>query len=232
MRIQSLPFPVTARDADVRAHCQCRERHLSRRIVLTGGPGAGKTAVLELLRRSLCEHVVIVPEAAGVLFAGGFPRSEQPDARRAAQIAIYHVQVQLEASFLAGGAGIMLCDRGAVDGFAYWPRGTGFWTAMGTSRNDMLGRYDAVIHLRVPDADGGYGHQNRLRIEAAAEARTLDERILEAWEGHPRRFVIDNTPDFLAKAKRTLEVLRGELPGCCRDHATTTITQLSEGSHV
>ena len=40
----------------------------SRRIALTGGPGAGKTAVLELARRLLCEHVHILPEAPGIVF--------------------------------------------------------------------------------------------------------------------------------------------------------------------
>ena len=31
--------------------CDCREPHERRRIVLTGGPGAGKSAVLELVRQ-------------------------------------------------------------------------------------------------------------------------------------------------------------------------------------
>jgi broad-specificity NMP kinase len=37
-------------------------------MVLTGGPGAGKTAVLELLRHSLCDDVAILSEAAGIIF--------------------------------------------------------------------------------------------------------------------------------------------------------------------
>jgi predicted ATP-binding protein involved in virulence len=37
--------------------CECREPHDHRRIVLTGGPGAGKTAVLELIRQYFCSHV-------------------------------------------------------------------------------------------------------------------------------------------------------------------------------
>lgn len=45
--------------------CPCKEPHERRRVVLTGGPGAGKTAVLELIRRSFCEHVKVLPEAAG-----------------------------------------------------------------------------------------------------------------------------------------------------------------------
>lgn len=36
------------------AECECSENHQPRRVVLTGGPGAGKTAVLELIRQSFC----------------------------------------------------------------------------------------------------------------------------------------------------------------------------------
>lgn len=56
--------------------CACTELHPPRRIVLTGGPGAGKTAVLEMMRKTLCEHVVVVPESAGIVFGGGFPRGD------------------------------------------------------------------------------------------------------------------------------------------------------------
>jgi len=216
----------------VSAHCECRERHLARRIVLTGGPGAGKTAVLEMIRHSLCDHVAIAPEAAGVIFSGGFPRSQEPEARRATQRAIYHVQLELEATLLAQGRGIMLCDRGAADGLAYWPGPDEFWTAVGATREEVLRRYDAVIHLRVPDEERGYGHQNPLRTETAAEARAIDDRILDAWHGHPRRIVIDSATDFIEKARRTLEVLRQELPECCRDHASRAISDIAEVNHV
>ena len=36
---------------DGMAACECREIHERRRVVLTGGPGAGKTALLELIRQ-------------------------------------------------------------------------------------------------------------------------------------------------------------------------------------
>jgi broad-specificity NMP kinase len=52
--------------------CECAAVHERRRVVLTGGPGAGKTAVLELIRQSFCKHVKILQEAAGVIFGGGF----------------------------------------------------------------------------------------------------------------------------------------------------------------
>ena len=48
--------------------CECAAAHERRRVVLTGGPGAGKTAVLELIRQSLCEHVRVLPD--GPLLTG------------------------------------------------------------------------------------------------------------------------------------------------------------------
>ena len=209
---------MSARDG--RGRCGCTGPHPRRRIVLTGGPGAGKTAVLELLRRSLCDHVVMLPEAAGLLFTGGFPRQREPDARRAAQRAIFHVQRELEAMAETRDAAAIICDRGVVDGVAYWPggdpRAADFWTQVGMTRAEALARYDVVLHLRVPDGPNGYGHQNPLRTETAEEARAIDERILAAWSGHPRRFVLYAESDFMAKARRAHEILVSELPECCR----------------
>ena len=185
-----------------------------RKIVLTGGPGAGKTAVLNMLRHELCEHVAILPEAAGIVFGGGFPRNHKAEVQRAAQRAIFHVQRQLEAAFEANGSDVLLCDRGTVDGAAYWPGPDDFWSALETTRMEMLLRYDVVIHLRVPE-EPHYGHQNPLRTEDAAEARAIDERILAAWNGHPNRVIIESSSDFLEKALRAITAIRAELPHCC-----------------
>ncbi|MEZ4405668.1 MAG: AAA family ATPase [Polyangiales bacterium] len=94
----------------------------ARRVVLTGGPGAGKTAVLEVVRKHLGDRVTVLPEAAGIVYGGGFPRRSTTACRRAAQLAIFHVQDQLERLALAECvAPLVLCDRGVVDGLAYWP---------------------------------------------------------------------------------------------------------------
>lgn len=198
--------------------CACTEFHPPKRIVLTGGPGAGKTAVLELMRKTLCEHVKVVPEAAGVVFGGGFPRGDELQVRRAAQRAIYFSQRELETATLATNSAIALCDRGTIDGFAYWPGPDDLWAALGTTHDAELARYDAVIHLRTPSLDGGYNRQNPLRRESAAEAAAIDARIAEAWAGHPRRYEVGSMPDFLAKAARVVQIVRSELPECCRRH--------------
>jgi predicted ATPase len=212
--------------------CECREQHVRRRIVLTGGPGAGKTAVLELIRHSLCSHVEVLPEAAGIVFGGGFPRRPALGARQAAQRAIYHVQRELEAAADANGSAIVLCDRGTLDGVAYWPGPGDFCDAVGTTRSEIFARYDAVIHLRVPDAQHGYDHQNPLRVESADEARAIDQRILEAWSGHPHLHVIDPSHDFMEKARRAIELLRADLPDCCRELVPQSKQPVDRDAHV
>lgn len=199
-------------------NCACSEQHPSRRIVLTGGPGAGKTAVLEMMRKTLCKHVVVVPEAAGVVFGGGFPRSQSVEARRAGQRAIFFVQRELEAAVTAENVSIALCDRGTIDGLAYWPGPDDLWAAVGTTLDEQLARYHAVIHLRTPPLERGYNHQNPLRVESAVEAAAIDARIAKAWANHPRRFEVPANDDFIAKVAHVVELVRGELPECCRKH--------------
>jgi hypothetical protein len=68
--------------------CSCAAvDHVPRLVVLTGGPGAGKTATLEVVQRELSRHVVVVPEAASILWKGGFPRRmrRRPAAPRSAR---------------------------------------------------------------------------------------------------------------------------------------------------
>ena len=203
--------------------CVCTQVHEPRRIVLTGGPGAGKTAVLELIRHAFCEHVQVLPEAAGVVFGGGFPRVDALEPRRAGQRAIFYVQRELEAAAAGANAAVLLCDRGTVDGAAYWPGPDELWASVGTTLDEQLARYHAVIHLRTPAADGGYNHRNPLRTESAAEAAALDARIALAWARHPRRFEVPPAAAFLAKAARAVEILRDQMPECCREHVVDSL---------
>lgn len=199
-------------------HCACEAAtHETRLIVLTGGPGAGKTAVLQMAQRLLCEHVAILPEAAGIIFSGGFPRLSSALGRAAAQLAIYHVQDQVERlvigerHFATG-----LCDRGTIDGLAYWPEAPAtYWQQLGTTLEAEMARYAAVIHLRTPPPQLGYNNRNALRRESAKEAALIDERIWAAWSGHPHRHVIESATDFMEKARRAITLVREDLPSCC-----------------
>jgi predicted ATPase len=185
-----------------------------RRIVVTGGPGAGKTTAVDLFRREIGDSVVVVPEAATLLFTGGFPRERHLAAQRASQRAIYHVQRNLEDAQRAMYPDrVLLCDRGTIDGAVYWPDGDrGFFADVGTTLEAELARYDAVVFFESAAAgglciEGG----NRMRIEDAAEAARLDRELQQVWSRHPRYVLIGHTDSFLLKITAGLAVLRNVL---------------------
>ena len=200
--------------------CQCgKARHTPKLVVVTGGPGGGKTAVLEMARRYFCRHVAIAPEAAGIVFGGGFPRSDSPKGRRAAQRAIFHVQKSMEAIAVENRqSAVILCDRGTLDGLAYWPGSRrSFFEEFEIDFKRELTRYSAVIHVEVPALAWGY-EKNRIRNESVAQAQEIDQRIARAWQGHPRIMNVTAQAGFLDKLACAIELLRGELPPCCQTH--------------
>lgn len=204
--------------------CSCTAQHEPVRVVLTGGPGAGKTAVLELMRLAFCRHVVILPESAGILFRGGFPRERTGSPLRAVQRAIFHVQRQLEAGAAEVNAAIVVCDRGTPDGGAYWPGPGSLWDEVESTLEAELQRYDLVIHLRTPSDEEGYDLSNPMRVESSAEALEIDRRIAEIWSGHRDYRQVAAMPDFLNKAREALEILRHLLPACCSDSVSRSFS--------
>jgi predicted ATPase len=172
------------------------------RIVLTGGPGGGKTTAADLFRREIGERVVIVPESATLLFSGGFPRSSQPEAAAAAQQAIFQVQRQLEdVQSVLYPDRVLLCDRGTIDGAAYFPgEPEKFFTSLGTTLETELARYDGVIFFESA-AVGGMGIEggNPMRTETLEQAVGLDGRLRELWMHHPRFVLIRHTSSFFKK---------------------------------
>ncbi len=199
--------------------CKCsKTRHDPKLVVLTGGPGGGKTAILEMARRYFCHHVVLLPEAASIVFGGGFPRLATPEATRAAQRAIFAVEREMERVALDARPAVVLCDRGSLDGLAYWPGSRrNFCKQFNTSIEQELTRYSAVIHVEVPTSAGEYG-KNRLRRESVAQARALDRRIAQAWKAHPRQLLVSAQAGFLDKLAYAIGLLGNELPACCRTH--------------
>ena len=182
------------------------------RIVLTGGPGGGKTTAADLFRREIGEKVVIVPETATMLFMGGFPRVKAAQGRTATQRAIFHAQVALEDVQGALYPGrVLLCDRGTIDGAAFWPSDVpqGFFESLDTSLEQELERYDAVIFFESAavgniSIEGG----NPARTESNEEARELDMRLRELWSRHPSFHFVPHSASFFAKLQNGLGQLQ------------------------
>jgi CYTH domain-containing protein len=187
------------------------------RIVLTGGPCGGKSTALSAITdrlQGLGFQIYRVPETATILLSGGVRLAGASLSQLVGiQAEILRVMMTLEDAFLAvaqatGKPSILLCDRGTMDNSAYLPAEA--WTALLNERDwSVVGlrdrRYEAVIHL-VTAADGAEAfyttENNAVRTETPAKARELDQRVRDAWVGHPHLRVIDNSTDFARKVQR------------------------------
>src|SRR5215471_15957763 len=130
----------------------------SGRIVLTGGPGAGKTVVSRRIAADHPDRFVLVPEAATQVYDALQTRWDKLDleGRRDVQRKIYRLQVDQENRTLESHPGkILLLDRGTIDGAAYWPEGPNdYWRDVGSTPQAELKRYDAVIWMESAAALG------------------------------------------------------------------------------
>lgn len=178
-------------------------------IVITGGPGAGKTAVLEMIKKMNLLNTIILPEAASILFNGGFWRLPSPTARASAQRAIFQVQKEIENLVREENTWeFALCDRGSLDGLAYWPYSSElFWEMNQTNLSKEISKYSAIIHLRTPAETQGYNHVNPLRTENALTAKEIDNKIADIWKNHPMYISIESDDDFLIKAQKAIDVI-------------------------
>ena len=180
------------------------------KIALTGGPGGGKTTAADLFQRELRDQLVMVPEAATILFRGGFPRTGESAVMRATQRAIYHVQKNLEESITAHCPGrSLLCDRGTVDGAAYWPGAIeDFFSAVNANYEEELRCYDAVLFFETA-AKGGdmIEGNNPVRNESLEQAIQLDEKLRDIWSKHPNFHIVNHQKSFFKKITLGVEHL-------------------------
>ena len=185
------------------------------RIVLTGGPGAGKSVVTAALARRHPERFVLVPEAATQVYAALATRWDRldPAGRRDVQRRIYFLQVEQEQRLAESNPGkTLLLDRGTIDGAAYWPEGPAdYWRVLGTRHGDELARYAAVVWMQSGAALGVYDghHSNACRFEDAQAAIASGNLLKALWAGHPRLAVVDAYPALDEKIAAVERVLMG-----------------------
>ena len=201
-----------------------------RKIVLTGGPCAGKTTALV----RVIEHfnsrgfkVFCIPEVPTIYSLAGWNYlTPNRQLYFEGERAILETQLALEDHFMrlasvCAKPVLIVCDRGAMDISAYiapeeWESICG---EAGTNSNVLRERYDAVLHL-VSAADGAEQYYttatNSTRYEKADEeglriARELDKKVIKAWTGHPHLRVINNHDDFERKMQRVLREISNVL---------------------
>ena len=196
-----------------------------KKIVLTGGPCAGKTtALVKVIEHfsSIGYKVFTIPEVPTLFSQAGMNYlTDNKELFYQGEKATLEVQIALEDKFMRMAEEctqptIVVCDRGAMDISAYmapelWEKMT---KELGTSTMELRDkRYDAVLHL-VSAADGAEEFYttatNAQRYEKSDEeglrqARLLDKKVINAWTGHSHLRVINNHEDFEKKLNRVLK---------------------------
>lgn len=188
------------------------------KIVLTGGPCAGKTTALSWIQNNLPKYgytVLFVPETATELINGGVS-ARTCGSGYDFQKCLVRLQMEKESVFEEA-AGTMdaekvliVCDRGVIDSKAYMTDLEFLRLAeeLRTSEVDLRDRYDAVFHLVTAvkgAADAYTTSNNTARTETPAEAAALDDRLISVWTGHPHLRIIDNSTDFESNLRRLLQ---------------------------
>jgi hypothetical protein len=198
------------------------------RVVLTGGPCAGKTSCLQAIRERFAGQVITAPEAATLVLGSGFPPPGHEcipcpldEWIRAFQATILAIQDEVEASFerlaRTGRIRLLLCDRGILDGAAYWPGGReAYLKHFGLSLEDCFTRYQSVLHLQSvveshPHLYGTTG--NAIRYEDVEAAFRVERAVRDVWAGHPGLHVIPGEPNLEGKVARVVGHIETVLAG-------------------
>ena len=104
---------------------------------------------------------------------------------------------------------ILLCDRGTIDGAAYWPGDSNsFFEEQDSSLEQELSRYDGVIFFESAavgglDIEGG----NPARLESIQQAAALDKKLFELWSQHPNFVTVHHNKSFFQKISIGLAML-------------------------
>lgn len=192
------------------------------RIVLTGGPAAGKTTLISRILKEFKQDdgwkVITVPETATDLITG-FGIKPFGNCVSMYDFQYFVIEDQLHKDRLALKAAqmvpeenvLIIYDRALLDDKAYITDDEfrEVLASFGRTEEEVMGYYDAVLHLVscAKGAEFAYNFGNEARYEPLEVAREKDDLTLRAWSKHPNLRVIDNSVNFEDKIARGLRAI-------------------------
>ena len=187
------------------------------KIVLTGGPCAGKTTGLSWIQNAFEARgytVLVVPETATELILGGL-NGKTCGSLLEFQTYMLRLQMLKESIFESAAKNmdkekiLIVCDRGTLDMHAFMSDEE-FEQALSDlclNEIELRDNYDGIFHL-VTAAKGASEFyttaNNAARTETPQQAAAADDRIIASWTGHPHLRVIDNERSFEGKMKHLI----------------------------
>lgn len=184
------------------------------KIVLTGGPCAGKTTALKYIKKELIDKGIKVitteEEATKLILSGKTPKNM---GRYEFHKLLFENQLETETKLVEYAEKmleekvVLLFDRGLLDNKAFVTQEEfdKYSSYYGCNEDIIRNSYDAVFHL-VTSANGAEENytleNNEARSESIEEARKIDEEIISVWTGTPHLRIIDNSTSFEEKLDR------------------------------
>lgn len=186
-----------------------------KKIVITGGPCAGKSTAMSRIVSEFTNKgykVLIVPETATELIMGGI--TPLTVSLKEFQKTLMSMQLYKEKMYediaqkVKEDNVLIVLDRGLLDNKAYTPKDIFHEILCELNLNEIKVRdsYDGVFHLITSaiGTDVYSTENNNARTETKEEAISLDNMTLDSWTGHPHLKVIDNSTDFETKINRLM----------------------------
>ncbi|MBQ1447262.1 MAG: ATP-binding protein, partial [Solobacterium sp.] len=187
------------------------------KIVITGGPCAGKSTAMSWIQNAFTQlgyRVLFVPETATELISGGVApwTCGTNEEYQKCQVRLQAVKEELfeqAARTMDADRILIVCDRGMMDNKVYMTEEEFIRVLDSISTNEVQARdsYDAIFHL-VTAAKGAvefYTTANNVaRYETVEEAVVVDDHLIDAWTGHPHLRIIDNSTGFDLKMRRLI----------------------------
>ena len=196
------------------------------KIVLTGGPCAGKTTTNERIEEFFTKvgyAVFTLPEAATLFIKAGAEFLTQ-DRHLYFEIHKNMIQflLQMEEAFYhiaeaCGKPALIVNDRGAMDISAYMDPED--WQELlrqtGHTEEELMSRYKAVFHLCTSAKGAPHSYtlsNNSARMEETlAEAIQVDNNLIKSWQKHPNLHLIESEEFVKDKIDKVLIGIAREL---------------------
>lgn len=189
---------------------------ICKKILLTGGTCAGKTESLSFIKEYFSKQgydVYIVNETATMLILGGITAPKVGESNF--QELLIKMQLETEKIYeraielSINNKNLIIYDRGPIDAMMYLDRTEleKILNKFNTTYDRVLNNYDGIIHMEtvakgLPEL---YTFNNKARRDEGNDTINIDNKILEAYKTHPKRFIINSYEDFKDKIKKLIE---------------------------